>query len=331
MENKVISQQDHASMMRKYYVPAMGNLIHMGHCAPTVMKTLLDISSADKEWLLRLSAGMPGGIGNTGHECGGVTSPLVMLGTQFGLRKADGSLPEIFDRGHALCQNFVTCHHTLECKLIRGNDHFPRHCIPPVLRSPGFFVEAQNGYHSDPLTPSARASYTRLYAYLSSNNFHCAKAVFLNLGYNPEKDQELFDAVSAFMGGTLFMGRTCSAFTAGVMAIGLRVGEIEDNPLRVIRLLAIMTIDGNAFDDRLNKFNHSMNLGYKLSKWFAKEYGSTQCQAITGCDFSDPQGVNDYIDHGCLTSCQQIAEKVAAKVQAMISSIEVKTIKEKGD
>jgi hypothetical protein len=31
------------------------------------------------------------------------------------------------------------------------------------------------------------------------------------------------------MGGTLFMGRTCGAFIAGVMAIGLEAGEIEDS------------------------------------------------------------------------------------------------------
>ncbi len=56
------------------------NLLRMGHCAPTVMQTLLDVSATEEEWLVRLSAGMPGGIGNTGFECGAVTSPLVMLG-----------------------------------------------------------------------------------------------------------------------------------------------------------------------------------------------------------------------------------------------------------
>jgi hypothetical protein len=320
MDNQKINTKNRKVSGWKYYPYALSNLIRKGHCAPTVMQSILDITSSEKEWLVRLSAGMPGGIGNTGHECGGVTSPLVLLGTQFGLRKAEGGLPEIFDRGHALCQNFVTCHHTLKCKEIRGNDHFPRHCIPPVLRSPGLFMEAQNGYHSEPFTPGVRASYSRLYAYMAENNFHCAKAVLLHLGYNPARDRELFDAVSAFMGGTLFMGRTCSAFTAGVMAIGLRIGEIEDSPLRVIRLLTIMTVDGNAFDDKLNKFNHSMNLGYKLSKWFIKEFGSTQCQALTGCDFSDPKGVNNYIEAGCIIRCKQIAERTAEKVQGIISS-----------
>ncbi len=319
MENQKITSNNQAAPGWKYYPYALSNLFRKGHCAPTVMQSILDISATEKEWLVKLSAGMPGGIGNTGHECGAVTSPLVLLGTQFGLRQVDRGLPVIFDKGHALCQNFLGCQHTLQCKEIRGNDRFPRHCIPPVLRSPGLFMAAQNGHQHDPIPADKRAGYSRLYAHMVENKFHCAQAVLSHLGYTPQENQELLDAASAFIGGTLFLGRTCSAFTAGVMAIGLRSGEIENNPLRVIRLLAIMTVDGNAFDEKINKFNLSMNRGYKLSKWFAREFGSTQCQEVTGCDFSDPQGVSNYIEGGCITSCKHIAEQVATKVREMIS------------
>ncbi len=319
MENQMISKRNHPIVGSQYYPKAFYNLLHMGHCAPTVMQTILDITGSDEEWLVRLSAGMPGGIGNTGHECGGVTSSLIQLGVRFGLQDAAGGLPEVIERGHALCQNFTACHRTMECKLIRGNDHFPRHCIPPVLRSPGMFMEAQNGHYSGSIPPDVKASYTRLYAHLQENHFHCARAVLLRLGYDPEKDQQLFDAASAFIGGTLLMGRTCSAFTAGVMAIGMRIGEIEDSIPRVVRLLAIMTVDGNAFEDRLNKFNHSMNLGYKLSRWFAKEFGSTQCSQITQCDFSCAQGVDRFMESGRVAQCREIAQGVAEKVQQMLA------------
>src|SRR3990172_10873521 len=74
-----------------YRQRAFSNLLRMGHCAPTVMQTLLDVSPTERptqgEWLVRLSAGMPGGIGNTGHECGAVTSPLALMGVQGGLRE----------------------------------------------------------------------------------------------------------------------------------------------------------------------------------------------------------------------------------------------------
>ena len=320
MDHQKIGVKNKRTPGWKYYRFALANLIRMGHCAPTVMKSILDISSVEKEWLVKLSAGMPGGIGNTGHECGAVTSPLVLMGTRFGLGSIDHQLPVIFEKGHALCRDFLTCQHTLQCREIRGKDRFPRHCIPPVLRSPGLFLDALDGDHQGSIPAASREAYTSLYSYMGENTFHCAQDVFIRLGYHPEKDKELFDAASAFMGGTLFMGKTCSAFTAGVMAISLKIGEIENSPVRVIRLLAIMTAgSSHAFDDQINKFNRSMNFGYKLSKWFAGEFGSTQCQKITGCDFSDPKEVSRYIESDCITRCKQIAEKVAMKVQEMMA------------
>ncbi len=80
-----------------YRQKSLANLLRMGHCAPTVMQTLLDISALDKEWLVRFSAGMPGGIGNTGFECGALTSSLALLGLRYGLREMDRGLPVIFD------------------------------------------------------------------------------------------------------------------------------------------------------------------------------------------------------------------------------------------
>ncbi len=92
MENQVTSQKNHTIVGRKYCATAFGNLIRIGHSDPTTMQSILDITSHKEEWLVRLSAGMPGGIGNTGHECGGVTSSLVLLGTQFGLPAGEGKL-----------------------------------------------------------------------------------------------------------------------------------------------------------------------------------------------------------------------------------------------
>jgi hypothetical protein len=318
METQTQPQKPELGPNWGYRRQGFSNLLRMGHCAPTVMQTLLDVSSTQKEWLVRLSAGMPGGIGNTGHECGAVTSPLVMLGLQHGLREVDGGLPVIFDEGHALCQDFLACHNTLQCREIRTKGGFPRQCISPVLRSPELYRDALDGDQPDAIPAGVRAGYATLYAHLVEGDFHCAQAVLANLSYSPAEDREIFDAISAFVGGTLFTGGTCSAFAAGVMAIGLMAGEIEDSRLRVIRLLAIMTFGGDAFGDHLNKFNPSMNRGYKLSKWFASEFGSTQCRKITGCDFADPKGVADYIDRDQVARCRAIGCKVAEQVQLML-------------
>jgi len=305
-----------------YWRRSLSNLLRMGHCAPTVMQTLLDISGTQKEWLVKLSAGMPGGIGNTGFECGAITSPLAFMGLRYGLCETDRGLPVIFDKGHALCRDFLECHKTFQCKQIRGKDRFPRHCIRPVCLSPELFLTAIASNSRDAIPAETREAYCRMYSHLVQKNFHCAQAVLEHLHYTTSERQELFDATSAFMGGTLFMGMTCSAFTAGVMAVGLRSGEIENSRPRVIRMLIRMTTGGNAFDETINKFNRSMNTGYRLSKWFRKEFGSTQCREITQCDFSTMEGVSKYIESDCVTKCREIAEKVAERVQKTLADLE---------
>jgi len=322
MDKKNQSQKNRLGTKWMYWKRSLSNLLRMGHCAPTVMQTLLDVSGTQKEWLVKLSAGMPGGIGNTGFECGAMTSPLALMGVRYGLRDMDGNLPVIFEKGYALCRDFLECHKTFQCKQIRGKDRFPRHCIRPVCLSLELFHAAIANNNHDAIPVETRESYYRLYSHLVEKNFHCAQAVFDYLHYKTPEHQELFDVAASFMGGTLFMGMTCSAFTAGVMAVGLRSGEIENSPPRVIRMIARMTTGGNAFDESINKFNRSMNTGYRMSKWFAKEFGSTQCRAITGCDFSTEAGVSKYIESDCVTKCREIAEKVAERVQKTLTDLE---------
>jgi hypothetical protein len=317
---KQLQQNLRARLM--YWKQSAANLVRMGHCAPTVMQTLLDVSGTPKEWLVKLSAGMPGGIGNTGFECGAMTSPLALMGLHYGLREGDDSLPLIFDHGYALCQQFLKCHRTLQCKQIRGKDRFPKHCIRPVCLSPQLFMASISDDSRATIPPETREAYRRIYSHWVEEKFHCAQAVFDGLHCTTPEHQELFDAVSAFIGGTLFMGMTCSAFAAGVMAVGLRSGEIEDSPARVIRMLSRMTFGGNAFDENINKFNRSMNTGYRMSKWFAHEFGSTQCQAITRCDFSTESGVSKYIEGDGVNRCREITEKVAERVQKVLTGLE---------
>jgi C_GCAxxG_C_C family probable redox protein len=299
----------------KYWGKSASNLIRMGHCAPTVMQTLLDVSDEQKQWLVKLISGMPGGIGNTGFECGAVTAPLVLMGMQYGMRKTDKGLPVIVDQGYGLCQRFLACHKTLQCKQIRGKDRFPKHCIRPVCLAPQMFLASTDGHDQAAIPAVTRASYCRIYAHWEEHGFHCARTVLEQLDFKYPERQELYNAVSAFMGGTLFMGMTCSAFAAGVMAIGLKSGEIEDSPSKVIRMLYRMTTGGDAFDEKINKFNRSMNAGHRMSKRFTKDFGSTQCRAITSCDFSTGNGVRKYIESSCVSKCRLITQMVVNEVQ----------------
>ena len=304
-----------------YRSRGLDNLLRMGHCAPAVMKTVLDINQADRTDLVRLMAGMPGGIGNTGFECGGITSPLVLLGMKYGLREMNAGLPVLFDMGHQYYQRFSCANGAAFCKAIQ-NPRLPIGCIQAVRHSPELLAETLENGQRLAIPIEARQAYACLYCHMRKSDFHCAQTVFQDLKDILPVNQELLDASSAFMGGTLFKGLTCGAYTAGVMAIGLKLGEIENSYLRVTRMLALMVTGGNAFKDELNKFNPALNTGYRLSKWFRKEFGSTQCQAITQCDFSTKAGVEKYIANSGVSQCETIAKKVAEQVKLILRPLD---------
>ena len=288
------------------------NMLRMGHCAPSIAKTLLDLSDQKKDWAIKLTAGMPGGIANTGYECGGVTSPLVVFGLRDGLTLREG-VPEVVWRGQALCQRFEACNGTLSCVAIRGGpDRLSIRCPKIVRGAPEMFYAAAES-RDDVIPPAAKDAYRRLYAHFARHDFHCARDVLQRLHADPEA----LDAASAFLGGTAFRGVTCSALTGGVMALGLRKGAIEDSPLRVLRMAAIMLAGGNGLADDLNEFNRLTNRGHELAEWFAHEFGSTLCRDITHADFATAENVKSYIDGEVIDRCRSIAEKVAQKVEAM--------------
>lgn len=297
-----------------YRTRSLVNLLQMGHCAPAVMQTVQEITHNEQEWQVKLMAGMPGGIGNTGFECGAITSPLVILGLRNGLTEMRNGLPVIFDQGHDYYRRFYSENAASFCKEIQ-NPRLPLGCIHCVRHSPELLAETLASDNQNAIPADQRAAYSRLYAYLAQNDFHCAHAVFQHLDQILPGNQEVRDASSAFLGGTLFKGITCSAFTAGVMAIGLKFGEIENSFPRVMRMLTLMATDRNPFDESVNKFNKAINTGYRLSKWFRRQFGSTQCRSITQCDFSSASDVDQYIASDGITKCRSIAKMVAEQLQ----------------
>jgi hypothetical protein len=306
---------------------ASANLLRMGHCAPSIMQTLVDVrppapAAAENAWLVKLAAGMPGGIGNTGFECGGVTAPLVMLGLRHGRAEIRQGLPVIFDKGHELCRRFASCNGTLLCSEIRGDARIPTRCRGVVKRSPRLFEDTESSETVGAIHPQARHAYRRLYAHFITTGFHCSHAVFEELRDIVPLGADLLDGTAGFVGGTLFRGMTCSAFTAGVMAVGLRLGEIEHSRLRVLRMIALMVIGGDALADPINKFNRVMNTGTRMSQWFTQEFGSTQCRAITQCDFSSQADASRYIESDCVSKCATISHKVAERVRRVIEETE---------
>ena len=294
------------------------NLLKMGHCAPAVMQTLQDIGNTKQEWLVRMTTGLPGGISNTGFECGSITSPMIHLGLKHGLSAEIDGLPAVICAGHDYIGRFQKCNNSLLCKEILGNRRVPLPCIKVVSLSPELYRQTDCKDSTRTIPDETREAFLLLYSHLSANNFHCAHAVLNHLGDTIPGTRELRDGTSGFIGGTAFKGLTCSAFTAGLMTVGLKLGEIEDSYLRVMRMLTTMIVGGNAFAEHLNKFNRLMNIGHRMSKWFKEEFGSTLCREVTKCDFSSIEDVHRYIDNDSVTNCKIIAEKVARQAERII-------------
>lgn len=121
---------------RKYRNRSLNNLLKMGHCAPSVMQTLLDLDYIKNERLVMMTAGLPGGIGNTGFECGGITAPLIQYGLDHGLSPGNDKLPKVIDEGQDYFQRFQKCNNGLFCKEILGHRRVPLPCIRVVRHAP---------------------------------------------------------------------------------------------------------------------------------------------------------------------------------------------------
>jgi len=303
---------------RMYRRRGLSNLLKMGHCAPAVMQTILDLGNSKEEWLVRMTAGLPGGIGNTGFECGGITSPLIQLGLEHGLSAKNDGLPTVIYAGHDYLQRFRSCNNSLLCQDILGDRRVPLPCIKVARHAPELYRQTDCKDNTEALSGETREAFHLLYSHMSANGFHCAHVVLKQLDNTIPITRELMDGTSGFIGGTVFKGLTCSAYTAGLMAVGLKLGEIEDSYLRVIRMLATMIVGGNALADHMNKFNRLLNIGKRMSKWFTKEFGSTLCRDITQCEFSSLENVHRYIGKGSVDTCKIISEKVAKQAERII-------------
>jgi C_GCAxxG_C_C family probable redox protein len=309
-----------AETARRFRNRGLANLLRMGHCAPSIMQAMLDVFEIDAQWLVKLMAGMPGGIGNTGGECGGVTAPLVVLGLRHGQEPMVRGLPVPIYKGHHHLRRFAECQGSTSCDDILGNARLPLRCVGVIMQAPILCAESCSADCTSAISAPQQEAFRRLYDHWRENEFHCAHAVFHRLQDAIPVSEGLLNGSSAFIGGTAFTGMTCSALAAGVMALGLRLGQIETSHLRVLHMVGLMAVRGDAFADDVNAFNGAMNHGNRLAQWFTAEFGSTQCAAITQCDFSTTEGVQRYIDDGGTVRCSAMAQSVAHRVLSVIQS-----------
>jgi C_GCAxxG_C_C family probable redox protein len=294
------------------------NMLRMGHCAPTVMRTLLEERDRLDLEMVRDAGGLAGGIGGPG-ECGGVVAPLMMLGLLHGEELSSSGVPRVLCLGQEYLRRFHQVHGGTKCKDVMPKGM--RACYNAMCLSPPLFAEVSDKEQAlvDALPEETRIAYVALLAAMREKRFHCAHDVLRDLSDVVAVTDDMRRASFGFVGGMALTGSTCGALAAGVTAVSSKLGGVEDSLLRVLRMLATMAFsEERAMRDERNAANRAIRIAGALARWFEKEYGTTRCAELTHADFASLPSVEKFCADG-LTLCMERARRVAVETKRLIA------------
>ena len=287
----------------------------MGHCAPGIMQTLLDINDIQNDNIVLYAGAMAGGIAGSNMECGALTAPLMFIGFRNNNIVCLPDKIDIICKAQSYVNEFNSLNGTTICSRIRQKSNSA--CMKTIRT----FYKPFSDAVSSPviLSNETKESYSLLLKTFDDSKFHCAQNVLKNLNSNFLITKELIDVSWAFIGGIALLNRTCGALTGGVLAISSATAKIENSYSRVARMNRLLRNENNeAMNDEINNFNKSINYSEELGHWFRNEFGSTTCSDIWRLKFSVKNDVEKFISGHCMLQCSYITKKVAQKVSGMI-------------
>jgi len=293
----------------------INNVRRMGHCAPSIMQTLLGINNIKDTNLVLYAGAMSGGIAGSEMECGALTAPLMFIGFRDNNLNTISEKLDVITKAQSYVNEFTSFNGTTICGTIRQGG-MPA-CMKTIRNFNKPFSKAAKS--PAPLSDEVKESYSLLLKTFDDNKFHCAHNVLNNLNGNFTITQEIIDASWVFIGGISLLNRTCDALTAGVLALSSATARIENSYSRVARMNRLLRHESNeAMDEEINNFNLAINYSEELGRWFRNEFGSTSCYDIWKLNFSNRNDVETYISGKCNLQCAFIANKVAKKVNLMV-------------
>ena len=296
-------------------IRTFSNVRRMGHCAPSVMQTLLGINGIQDTSMVKYAGGLAGGIAGSDMECGVLTAPLMFIGYRNNNLSGIGEKLNIISQAQSYVNEFTAINGSCICSRIRQGG------LPACMHTIRNFYKPYSQAITSPaaLSDETKESYILLLRTFDEKEFHCAHNVLKNLNSNFPVTKELLDSSWLFIGGIALLNRTCGALAAGAMALSSVTAEIENSYSRVTRMNRLLRQnDIEAMDEEMNNFNRSINLCDELGSWFRNKFGSTTCHDLCGLNFSDINDVKSYISGPCMDHCAHIAEEVAQKVSSMI-------------
>jgi len=297
-------------------IRSLNNILRMGHCAPSVMQTLIELYDIENADMVLYSGAMAGGIAGADMECGCLTAPLMFMSFQSNCLTSTEERLKLIYKSQQYVKEFIAFNQSCICTNIRSKGISS--CLKAVCNFHKPYSRAMSS--SFYLSDEAKESYLHLLLEFSNNNFHCAQNILYNLNNKISITKELLDASWVFIGGMAMLNRTCGALAGGVLALSAATAKMEDSYSRVVKmnLLFMHNRTNEAMDINTNNFNRSILLSEELGSWFRTEFGSTNCFGIWGYNFSKAKDTEGYISGQCVKQCKYITEMVAKKVKTMI-------------
>lgn len=293
----------------------INNVRRMGHCAPSVMQTLLEINGVQNTNMVLYAGGMAGGIAGPGMECGVLTAPLMFMGYQNPYLAGVSEKLDVITNAQSYINEFAAFNGSCICGKIRQGGMSA--CMKTIRNFHKPFSKAVKS--PDRLSDEGKESYSLLLKAYDENKFHCAHHVLNNLNSKFQVTKELLDSSWVFIGGIALLNRTCGALAAGVMALSAVTAKVENSYSRVARMNRLLKQESNvALSEEINNFNRSIILSDELGSWFRNEFSSATCYDIWGYNFSRVKDAKSYLSGHCMNHCTDIAKKVAQKVNMMI-------------
>ncbi|HUX96612.1 MAG TPA: C-GCAxxG-C-C family protein [Bacteroidales bacterium] len=296
-------------------IKTINNVLRMGHCAPSIMQTLLDINNIQNKNMVLNSGAMAGGIAGANTECGALTAPIMFLGFR---NKESAEIPdklELISKAQTYLNEFNAYNGSSVCSRIR---HQGMHaCRKAMYNFHDIYVRAISA--PSRLSEESKKSYSLLLKTFDENKFHCAHNVLNNIKDKIPVTKEMLDSTWLFIGGIAMLNRTCGALTAGVIALSSVSAKIEGSYSRVAKMNRLLRQrNNNALNEEINNFNRAINYSEELGAWFRNEFGTTSCRDLWTYDFSKKKDTENYISGQCMRQCRYIAEKVGNQVTLMI-------------
>jgi Putative redox-active protein (C_GCAxxG_C_C) len=312
----ILSLLGYYGIRNKKKIRSLNNILRMGHCAPSIMQTLLELNGIDNDDLVIFSGAMAGGIAGSDMECGCMTSPLMFMSYRSNKLNSTEEKLKLIDLSQKYVREFIAFNRSCICDAIRSKGISS--CIKTACNFHSPYSRAMSGFFS--LSDESKESYSRLFSEFRDNEFHCVQSVLRILGDVIPFTKEQLNASWVFLGGIAMLNRTCGALTGGVLALSAATAKIEDRYGKVAKMNRLLEHGrtNEAMTEETNNFNRSILLSDELGSWFRNEFGSTNCFGLWGYNFSKVKDAENYISGRCIKQCKLIAEKVARQVRTML-------------